>query len=69
MNKKTVERISKGTYIALMVLAAIAAIVAMVTGPMGMDKLSYTASACACVIAVMVLIRAISAMTSNSIRK
>ena len=69
MNKKTVEHISKGLYIALLVLAAAAILTAMVCGPMGMDTAANTASVCACVIAVPVLLRTIAAMRTGRNQK
>lgn len=69
MNKKTIERIDKGVYIALMVLAAAAILVAMVTGPMGLESVANTASVCACVITGMVLLRTIRALYSPNSRK
>ena len=69
MDKKKIEQIDKGVYIALMVLAAIAILVAMVTGPMGLESVAITASVCACVITGMVLLRTIRALHSPNSRK
>lgn len=55
MNKNTLELIDKTVFILLVVLAAAAILVAMVTGPLGYDSVSITASACACIIAVALL--------------
>ena len=65
MNKKTVEHISKGAYIFLLILAAAAIIAAMVFGPMGMDLAANTCSACACILTVPVLARTIHAMRAG----
>ena len=37
MDRKTLRQIDKAVYIALVVLAAAAILIAMVTGPLGMD--------------------------------
>lgn len=68
MNKRIIEHIDKGVYIALIILAAAAILVAMVCGPIGLESLANTASVCACVIAGLVLIRTIRAMQSTKHR-
>lgn len=55
MDRKTLRQIDKAVYIALVVLAAAAILIAMVTGPLGMDEISIAASVCACLIAVAIL--------------
>lgn len=54
MDRKTLRQIDKAVYIALVVLAAAAILIAMVTGPLGMDEISIGASVCACLIAVAI---------------
>ena len=51
MNNKKLRQIDKAVYIALVVLAAAAILVAMITGPIGKDDVSIGASVCACLIA------------------
>lgn len=55
MDRKTLRQIDKAVYIALVVLAAAAILIAMVTGPLGMDEISIAASVCVCLIAVAIL--------------
>ena len=69
MNKKTVENISKGGYIALMILAAAAIVASMILGPMGYDRPAIIAALCACVITVLILMRTVSAMRYVERRK
>ena len=57
MNNKKLRQIDKAVYIALVVLAAAAILVAMITGPIGKDDVSIGAS----VIAAAVLWRTIRA--------
>ena len=69
MNHNTLEHINKAAYIVLVVLAAIAIVVAMVTGPLGLDAVSITASACAGIICICILLRTVRAMRSPNSRK
>lgn len=55
MDRKTLRQIDKAVYIVLVVLAVAAILIAMVTGPLGMDEISIGASVCACLIAVAIL--------------
>lgn len=71
MNNKKLRQIDKAVYIALVVLAAAAILVAMITGPIGKDDVSIGASVCACLIAAAVLwrtIRAFQRRTSRDLR-
>lgn len=61
MNNKKLRQIDKAVYIALVVLAAAAILVAMVAGPLGKDDVSIGASVCACLIAASILWRTIRA--------
>ena len=61
MNNKKLRQIDKAVYIALVVLAAAAILVAMITGPIGKDDVSMRPSVCACLIAAAVLWRTIRA--------
>ena len=62
MNKKTVENISKGGYIALVILACAAIVASMILGPMGFERPAIVAALCACIITVLVLMRTVAAM-------
>lgn len=55
MNRNTLNKIDKAAFILLVLLAAAAILVAMVTGPFGYDNISIGASVCACIIAVALL--------------
>ena len=55
MDRKTLRQIDKAVYIALVVLAAAAILIAMITGPLGMDEISVGASVCACLVAKALL--------------
>ena len=61
MDRKGLKQIDKALYIVLVILAAAAAFIAMVTGPLGCDEISIAASAGACIIAVGILWRTIRA--------
>lgn len=69
MNKHTLQHMDKAAYIALMILAALAILTAMITGPLGLETISVTAAACAIVICVLMLLRTVRALRSPNRRK
>lgn len=69
MNNNTLQHINKAAYIVLVIFAAIAIAVAMITGPLGLDAVSITASACAGIICICLLLRSVRAMHSPNRRK
>ncbi len=61
MNSQKIRQMDKAVYIGLVILAAVAALVSMVTGPLGYDEISIGAAFGACLIAVAILWRTICA--------
>ena len=68
MNRNTIHQIDKAAYIALVILAAAAVLTAMITGPLGLEKVSLTAAACAAIICVFILLRTVRALHSPNRR-
>ena len=65
MHKNTFDHIDKTVYILLLIIAEASILVAMVAGPLGRDKLSIGASACACIIGVALIVHTLRAFISK----
>ena len=65
MNKNTVDRVNKATFILLLVFAAVAILAEMIAGPLDHKTISISASACACIIGVSLIVHTLRAFISK----
>lgn len=65
MDKNTLQYVDKAAFITLVIFAAIALLIAMITGPLGHETLSVGASVCAILITGFLLLRTVRAMRSD----